>query len=213
MTSRKTYSNSIFLYDEALRHTYRIIAGIDEAGRGPLAGPVVAAAVILPKGFIIDGLRDSKQVPEDRRKKLFWDIVCNAEDTGIGVIDADAIDKTNILKATKLAMETAVKDLSKIPDILLIDAVRLPNLGIAQKSIIKGESVSASIAAASIVAKTIRDDIMLAYDKEYPLYNFRKHKGYSTEEHIESIKLHGPCPIHRKSFRKVMDLQLPLNPK
>ena len=202
---------SIFLYDESIRSDYPVIAGIDEAGRGPLAGPVVAAAVILPQALIIDGLRDSKEVPENNRKKLFWDIVCNADGIGIGIVDAGIIDRTNILKATKLAMEMAVKDLVITPDILLIDAVTLQNCtDIVQKSIIKGESVSASIAAASIIAKTIRDDIMLAYDKEYPHYNFKKHKGYPTKGHMECIQLYGPCPIHRKSFRKVMDLELPL---
>ncbi len=210
MTSAKN-TNSLFLYDEIIRCNYPVIAGIDEAGRGPLAGPVVAAAVVLPHGLIIDGLRDSKKVSENKRKKLFWDIVCNAENIGIGIIDADIIDKTNILKSTKLAMKTAIEDLSKIPDMLLIDAVRLLNLtDITQESIIKGEDVSASIAAASIIAKTVRDDIMLAYDKKYPFYNFKVHKGYSTKEHMECIRLHGPCSIHRKSFRKVMDLTLPL---
>jgi len=207
-------TSSIFLYDEAIRKAYPVIAGIDEAGRGPLAGPVVASAVILPQGIIINGLRDSKEVPEEKRKKLFWDIVCSAKAIGIGIVDADIIDRTNILKSTKLAMEAAIKDLMIAPDILLIDAVRLPDQnGIAQKSIIKGESVSASIAAASIIAKVVRDDIMLAYHREYPLYNFKGHKGYSTKEHVECIRLYGPCPIHRKSFRKVMDLPLPLNPK
>jgi ribonuclease HII len=210
MAPRKN-RDSLFLYDESIRNIHPVIVGIDEAGRGSLAGPVVAAAVILPHGIIIKGLRDSKQVSEDNRKKLFWDIVCDAQDIGIGIVGADVIDRTNILKSTKLAMEAAINDLSMTPDVLLIDAVRLPDQnGIAQKSIIKGESVSASIAAASIIAKTVRDDIMLAYHREYPVYNFKGHKGYSTKEHIESIRLHGPCSIHRKSFRKVMDLQLPL---
>lgn len=199
----------LFLYDEKIRGTYPVIAGIDEAGRGPIAGPVVAAAVVLSPGFIIDGLRDSKLLSEERRKRLFWDIVYSATDIGIGIADTDIIDRTNILKSTKLAMEIAVKDLLKTPDILLIDAVKLPDIKIAQKSIIRGESVSASIAAASIIAKTVRDDIMLAHHKDYPVYNFKGHKGYCTEEHLERIRLHGPCPIHRKSFRKVMDLPLP----
>src|SRR3989337_2656013 len=151
------------------------------------------------------GSRNPKQVPENKRKKLFWDIVCNADGIGIGIVDAGIIDRTNILKATKLAMQMAVKDLTITPDILLIDAVNLPNCtDIIQKSIIKGESVSASIAAASIIAKTIRDDIMLAYDKEYPHYNFKKHKGYPTKGNMECIQLNGPCPTHRMSFRKVM---------
>ncbi len=203
-------TNSIFSYDETIRKNYPVVAGIDEAGRGPLAGPVVAAAVILLPNHTIDGLRDSKKVSENERKRLFWDIVDGANDIGIGIIEADTIDKTNILKSTKRAMEAAVHDLSGRPDILLIDDVKLLNVKTVQKSIIKGESVSASIAAASIIAKIVRDDIMLAYHKKYPQYNFKEHKGYSTKEHMESIRLHGPCPIHRKSFRKVMDLELPL---
>lgn len=209
MTAIKS-SNSLFLYDEKLRNAYPLIAGIDEAGRGPLAGPVVAAAVVLSAGLIIDGLRDSKQLSEDRRIKLFWNIVCNAENIGIGIVEADVIDKTDILKSTKLAMKIAVKDLLKTPDMLLIDAVTLSDIRISQRSIIKGESVSASIASASIIAKTIRDDIMLAYHEKYPVYGFNKHKGYSTKEHIGLINRYGPCPIRRKSFRKVMDMQLPL---
>jgi ribonuclease HII len=202
--------NALFFYDETIRSTYPVVAGIDEAGRGPLAGPVVAATVILPKGLVIKGLKDSKKVLEKKRKKLFWEIVCGAENIGIGIVDADSIDRTNILKATRLAMERAFKDLARIPDILLIDALTLPNLNkISQKPIIKGDSTSASIAAASIIAKTVRDDIMLVYHEKYPLYNFKKHKGYSTQEHIECIQLYGSCPIHRKSFKKVMDRELP----
>ena len=192
---------SIFLFDESIRSTYPIIAGIDEAGRGPLAGPVVASAVILPQGLIINGLRDSKQVPEDERKRLFWDIICGAEDIGIGVADEDIIDRTNILKATKFAMEMAVKDLSIAPDILLIDAVKLTNLAeIAQKSIIRGESVSASIAAASIIAKVYRDSLMKRLSRTYPLYKFAKHKGYGTKIHQEAIRAHGFTKIHRSSY-------------
>ncbi len=206
----KKHLNALFFYDETIRSTYPVVAGIDEAGRGPLAGPVVAATVILPKGLIIKGLKDSKKVLEEKRKKLFWEIVYGAENIGIGIVDADSIDRTNILKATRLAMERAFKDLARIPDILLIDALTLPNLNkISQKPIIKGDSISASIAAASIIAKTVRDDIMLVYHEKYPLYNFKKHKGYSTQEHIECIRLYGPCQIHRKSFKKVMDRELP----
>ncbi len=203
-------NNSLFSHDEKIRTKYPVIAGIDEAGRGPLAGPVVAAAVILPPGLVIEGVRDSKQIPEKERIKIFWDIAKNAENIGIGVLDADTIDRINILQATKLAMNMAIKDLLKTPDILLIDAVSLPDVKIRQKPLIKGESASASIAAASIIAKTVRDDIMFAYHEEYPQYNFKGHKGYSTREHMERIRLHGPCPIHRKSFRKVMDMELPL---
>lgn len=170
----------------------------------------MAGAVILPDGLIIDGLRDSKQVPENERKRLFHDIACNALAIGIGIVDAGTIDKINILQSTKLAMEAAVRDLKQAPDIILIDAVKLPRIEITQQSIIKGESVSASIAAASIIAKVVRDHIMESYHEKYPAYNFKKHKGYSTQEHMKCIRLHGPCPIHRKTFRKVMDMELPL---
>jgi ribonuclease HII len=212
MASQKR-TNSIFLYDIKIRKQYPLVAGIDEAGRGPLAGPVVAAAVILSPGIIIDGLRDSKQVPEKERKRLFWDIISTSQHIGLGIVDADIIDRINVLRSTKEAMATAVRDLFADPDIILIDAVTLPNIKIEQKSIIRGESVSASIAAASIVAKTVRDDIMLAYHKKYPQYNFKEHKGYSTKEHVEHIRTYGPCPIHRKSFRKVMEMELPLTRK
>lgn len=204
----KKSQEAIFLYDEKIRYKYPVVAGIDEAGRGPLAGPVVAGAVILPAGLVIEGLKDSKQTSADERKRLFWEIVSHSVGIGIGIVDAGVIDRINILQSTKLAMETAVRDLKQVPDIILIDAVKLPNIKITQKSMIKGESVSASIAAASIVAKFVRDDIMDTYHKKYPLYNFRKHKGYPTEEHIKKIRIHGPCPIHRKSFRKVMDMAL-----
>ncbi|MCL5023850.1 MAG: ribonuclease HII [Nitrospirae bacterium] len=200
----------IYLYDESFRKKgFHRPAGIDEAGRGPLAGPVVAAAIVLPSGKRIKGLRDSKKVPEKERASLFMDVLCNCLDVGLGIADAETIDRINILKATKLAMCSAVKDLSFGADILLIDAVRLPSLAVEQISTIKGESVSASIAAASIIAKVVRDGIMLHYDEMYPEYGFGRHKGYSTREHIEKILLHGPCPIHRKSFEKVFALPLP----
>jgi ribonuclease HII len=200
----------IFLHDENLRKNYQVIAGLDEAGRGPLAGPVVAAAVILSAQTVINGVRDSKKIPEKQRLRVFWDIVMSAQAVGVGIVGADVIDSINILQATKRAMGLAVKDLTTRPDLLLIDAVKLPDIDIEQHSFIKGESVSASIAAASVVAKVVRDDIMLGYHERYPDYNFRGHKGYSTREHMENIRLFGPCPIHRKSFRKVVDVQLPL---
>jgi len=201
---------SIFKYDEEIRRKYPIVAGIDEAGRGPLAGPVVASAVILPAGVVIDKLRDSKKIPDERvRKALFWKIAGSAVSIGVGIVGPDVIDKINILESTKLAMKKAVEDLLIKPHILLIDAVRLEDVPISQQSMIKGESVSASIAAASIIAKVVRDDIMHDYHEEYPVYNFRDHKGYSTKEHMECINKYGPCLIHRKSFRKVIDIQLP----
>jgi ribonuclease HII len=182
---------------------------MDEAGRGPLAGPVVAAAVILPPETVINSVRDSKKIPEKQRKSVFWDIVRNAHAVGVGIVSAEVIDSINILQATKRAMGLAVKDLTSRPDLLLIDAVKLPDIAVEQQSFIKGESVSASVAAASVVAKVVRDDIMIGYHEQYPDYNFSRHKGYSTKEHMENIRLFGPCPIHRKSFRKVKDVQLP----
>lgn len=201
----------IYRYDESLREKgFKRIAGIDEAGRGPLAGPVVAAAVVLPPMKTIEGLRDSKKVPEKSREPLFFDVLCSCLDVGVGITDAEDIDRINILQATKLAMENAVKDLSFQPDLLLIDAVSLPLLQIKQICPVRGESVSASIAAASIIAKVVRDRLMRKYHERYPEYGFEKHKGYCTKEHMQSIIDHGPCPIHRKTFDKVMDMVLPL---
>jgi ribonuclease HII len=200
----------IYQHDESFRQKgFRIIAGIDEAGRGPLAGPVVAAAVILPKNLKIEGLRDSKKVSEKKRLSLFWDILSLSVDLGVGVVEHEEIDKINILKASKLAMQKALQNLKIVPAMLIIDAVTLPNVPIKQISPFKAESKSASVAAASIIAKNIRDSIMLRYHDIYPLYNFKKHKGYCTEEHIKMIRLHGPCPIHRKTFKKVMSVELP----
>ncbi len=199
----------IFQYDSELREQHPLIAGIDEAGRGPLAGPVVAAAVILPSGCVLPGIRDSKKTTEKERKDLFWDIVQNAESVGVGIIGPEVIDEINILESTKLAMKTAVEDLLLTPDILLIDAVKLTAVDIKQQSMFKGESKSASIAAASIIAKVVRDDIMMDYHEQYPVYMFKNHKGYSTKAHMELIQTHGPCPIHRMSFNKVKDVKLP----
>jgi ribonuclease HII len=199
----------IFLHDEILRQENPLIAGIDEAGRGPLAGPVVAASVILPSGLVIKGLKDSKKTAEKDRIRIFWEIVLTADAVGVGIVGADTIDRINILQATKRAMKKAVEDLGIRPDLLLIDAVKLAGINLKQKSIIRGESVSAAIAAASIIAKVVRDDIMLDYHEKYPEYNFKGHKGYGTKGHIECINMYGPCPIHRRSFSKVVDMDLP----
>lgn len=202
---------SIYRYDESLRDKgFRMIAGIDEAGRGPIAGPVVASAIVLPPMKRIDGLRDSKKVPEKERESLFWDVLCSCLDVGVGMVEPETIDRINILEATRLAMALAVKDLSSKPDLLLIDAVKLHSTDIKQVSIIKGESKSASIAAASIIAKVVRDGIMRYYGDIYPQYGFARHKGYSTKEHIKNILYYGPCQIHRRSFKKVKTLPLPL---
>jgi ribonuclease HII len=178
------------------------VAGLDEAGRGPLAGPVIAASVILPEDVFIKGLNDSKKLSSQKRDELYEIIQRQAVSIGIGIVDEKCIDEVNILNATKLAMKTAVESMNVKPDFLLIDAVELKELEIKQKPIIKGDSLSASIAAASIVAKVTRDRIMEEADKSYPEYGFFRHKGYGTEEHIHAIKKYGICPIHRISFTK-----------
>jgi ribonuclease HII len=200
----------LYRYDESFRgEGFRRVAGIDEAGRGPVAGPVVAAAVVLGGHVRLKGLRDSKKVPERERLHLFNEILYSASDIGIGISEVDVIDRVNILEATRLAMGAAVLDLLERPDLLLIDAVSLPSVGIKQVCPYKGESKSAAIAAASIVAKVTRDSIMLHYHSLYPEYGFDRHKGYFTRDHMRSIMAHGPCPLHRKSFRGVMTLALP----
>lgn len=176
------------------------ICGIDEAGRGPLAGPVVAGAVVLPKDFQLLYLNDSKKLSEKRRNQLYTEIREQAVSFGIGVVGPDRIDEINILQATYEAMQLAVKQLSVIPDILLNDAVTIPKLTIPQVPIVKGDTKSVSIAAASILAKVTRDQMMIEYDTIFPEYGFAKHKGYGTAFHIEALKTAGPCPIHRKTF-------------
>lgn len=199
----------IYHHDASLRQKgYAIIAGIDEAGRGPIAGPVVAASVVLSDDIRIKGLRDSKKVPERERESLFWDVLCAAKGVGVGVVEHDEIDRLNILQSTKLAMKRALDDLAIMPDMLVIDAVALPSVLIRQISPFKAESKSASVAAASIIAKYVRDSIMLHYHDIYPQYNFKRHKGYGTREHLALIRLHGPSPIHRKSYAGVMSLPL-----
>ncbi len=191
---------SLFTFDEAFfSQGYLSIAGIDEAGRGCLAGPVVAACVSFREKAFINGVRDSKRLTSCQRESLFEEIISKAL-VGIGIIDVDLIDKLNILEATRIAMIKAYENLGKNVDILLIDAVTLPNLKVPQRAIIKGDQKSASIASASIIAKVTRDRIMKQYHETYPQYGFNKHKGYATKEHLIALKKHGPCPIHRKSF-------------
>ena len=185
---------------------YKLIAGIDEVGRGPLAGPVVAAAVILPRDFELIGLNDSKQLNEDKRNKFYEIIREQALDIGIGISGNDEIDEINIFEATKLAMKRAVLDLNQAPSYLLIDAVQLNDLPIEQQSIIKGDSKSISIAAASIVAKVTRDSMMKKLHEQYPMFHFISNMGYGTKEHLEALKQFGPSPVHRKSFKPVSDL-------
>lgn len=176
------------------------VAGIDEAGRGPLAGPVVAAAVILPKDIFLPFLNDSKKVTEKRRDVLFDQIKQEALAYGIGIASNALIDDINILQATYEAMREAISKLNKTPDILLVDAVHIPDINIKQVGIVKGDAKSVNIAAASILAKVTRDRLMLEYDKIYPEYGFASNKGYGTAKHIEALKAHGACDIHRRSF-------------
>jgi ribonuclease HII len=176
------------------------VAGIDEAGRGPLAGPVVAAAVILPKDIFLPFLNDSKKVTEKRRDVLFDQIKQEALAYGIGIASNALIDEINILQATYEAMREAISKLNKTPDILLVDAVHIPDINIKQVGIVKGDAKSVNIAAASILAKVTRDRLMLEYDKIYPEYGFASNKGYGTAKHIEALKAYGACDIHRRSF-------------
>ena len=177
-----------------------LIAGVDEVGRGPLAGPVVTAAVILPKDFSLPGVDDSKKLSPKRREELFEQIKEAAVCWAVGRREPERIDEINILEATKEAMIDAVRALPAKPDHVLIDAVRLPGLGIPQTSIIKGDARSVSIAAASILAKVTRDREMVEMSKLYPGYAFESNKGYGTAAHYEGLKAQGPCPIHRKTF-------------
>ncbi len=178
------------------------ICGIDEAGRGPLAGPVVAGAVILPKDCEILYLNDSKQLSANMREELFDIIMEKAVAAGIGIVSAEIIDQINILQATYQAMREAINNLGRIPDILLNDAVTIPDVQIRQVPIIKGDAKSVSIAAASIIAKVTRDHMMEEYDRIYPGYGFAAHKGYGTKEHMCALHQIGPCAIHRKTFIK-----------
>lgn len=176
-----------------------MIAGMDEAGRGPLAGPVVCACCIMPLDTMIDGINDSKKLSEKAREKLYLQITDMAVAYGVGIIEHDVIDDVNILEATKLGMKKAFDAMFLKPELLLIDAVKL-SLGVATRSLIKGDSQSYNIAAASIIAKVTRDRIMREYDRQFPAYGFISNKGYGTKVHIDALKTIGRCPIHRKTF-------------
>lgn len=181
---------------------YTAICGIDEAGRGPLAGPVVAGAVILPKDCSILYLNDSKQVSASRREELFDEIQEKAVACAVGIVSPQRIDEINILQANYEAMHQALDGLKVVPDLLLVDAVTIPAMPMKQVGIVKGDAKSVSIAAASILAKVTRDRMMVEYDSLYPEYGFAKHKGYGSKMHIEAIQEYGPCPIHRRTFIK-----------
>jgi ribonuclease HII len=193
-------------YERALRQQgIALIAGVDEVGRGCLAGPVVAAAVILPSDWADPAINDSKQLTAKQRDALYALIQTHAVSSGVGIISETVIDAVNILQATYLAMEQALAALRVQPAYILIDAVTLKNIAIPQQGIIKGDCLSISIAAASIVAKVTRDRILSDYAQQYPQYGFAAHKGYGTKQHLQAIATFGPCPIHRKTFKGVKE--------
>ena len=181
---------------------FEIICGVDEAGRGPLAGPVCAAAVILPRDLVIEGLNDSKKLTDKKRRELYDVIVSQADSYGIGFASEQEIDEINILQATFLAMERALSQLQLQPDLALVDGNRAPRFPLPVKTVIKGDSLSANIAAASILAKVTRDRLMEELDTQYPVYGFAVHKGYGTKRHYEALRQYGPSPVHRMSFLK-----------
>ncbi len=183
----------------------RLVCGVDEAGRGPLAGPVAAAAVILPEGLVIDGLNDSKKLTEKRREALYEVITEKALAWAVGLADEKEIDEVNILQATFLAMRRAVSGLTLTPEFVLVDGNRDPALGLPCATIVGGDGKAACIAAASILAKVTRDRLMRQYDEAYPVYGFAKHKGYGSAAHYRAILEHGPCPLHRMTFLKNLE--------
>lgn len=179
------------------------ICGIDEAGRGPLAGPVVVGAVILPQDSFIEGVNDSKKISEKKRERIYDQIIEEAVAWSVGIVDEKTIDEINILNATKLGVKLALEGLKQKPDVIMVDALNnMDTLGIPYISVVKGDAKNYSIAAASIIAKVTRDRMMQEWDTVYPAYGFAKHKGYGTAEHIRVIKENGPCSIHRRSFIK-----------
>ena len=187
--------------NELRKKGFQYICGIDEAGRGPLAGPVVVASVIMPADSMIEGVNDSKKVSEKKREKIYDQILEEAISYGVAIIGQDEIDEINILNATKKGLTVSLQELSQRPDLILVDALNgIDTMGIPYDSIIKGDAKCYSIAAASIIAKVTRDRIMREWDSVYPEYGFEKHKGYGTAAHIAAIREHGLCPIHRRSF-------------
>nr|MBN2276940.1 ribonuclease HII [candidate division Zixibacteria bacterium] len=186
---------------------YRYIAGVDEAGRGPLAGPVVAAAVILPVGLEIEGVDDSKKLSARRRDELFDEIAASGAFCAVGIIDNETIDKINILRAALLAMRKAVSSLEQKPELVVVDGTSaIPNLDIPQLAVAGGDALCKSVSAASIIAKVTRDRIMDKYDERYPEFSFACHRGYPTKKHLDELRQYGPTEIHRKSFKPVMEI-------
>ena len=199
----KEEPKDLWLYEnEAFSEGFETVCGVDEAGRGPLAGPVCAAAVILPKGLVIDGLNDSKKLTDKKRRELYDVITQSAVSYGIAMASAQEIDEINILQATFLAMQRALDKLAVKPDLALTDGNRAKDFGLPVRTIVKGDSLSASIAAASILAKVTRDRLMEQLDAQYPQYGFAVHKGYGTRRHYAALREYGPCEIHRRTFLK-----------
>lgn len=192
----------LFYENKYISQGKNLICGVDEAGRGPLAGPVCAAAVIMPEGLIIEGVNDSKKLTSKKREKLFDIIKNEAICYSVAFASASEIDEINILNATHLAMNRAVEGLEKAPEVVLVDGNSLPKWYYNSEAIVKGDAVCHSIACASILAKVSRDRLMLLEAEKYPQYSFEKHKGYGTKVHVQALKEYGPCPIHRKTFLK-----------
>lgn len=207
--SGRGQNGSLHLYDLALRQQgYGILAGVDEAGRGPLAGPVVAAAVVLPSGAVLPGANDSKKLSPVRRRAALEGIMDTALAVGVGIVDPDEIDRNNVLQSALRAMGFSLCGLRLKPELALIDGNRLPHLPpsagcFTLKALVGGDRLSLSVAAASIVAKCLRDSLMDQWHGRYPQYRFDRHKGYGTREHMEALRRYGPCPIHRRTFEPV----------
>ena len=203
----KVSEDELLNYEKELyKQGYKLIGGVDEAGRGPLVGPVVASCVILPMNYSCPGLNDSKQLTEKKRDKLYDIIFRDAVSVGIGVVDAKTIDEINILEASRLAMKLAIDNMDIKPDYVLSDAMKLDNISIPYKDIVHGDALSLSIAAGSIIAKVTRDRMMYELDKKYPQYGFAKHKGYPTKLHMENLKKYGVLDNYRFTYKPVSDL-------
>ena len=203
----KVSEDELLNYEKELyKQGYKLIGGVDEAGRGPLVGPVVASCVILPMNYSCPGLNDSKQLSEKKREQLYDIIMRDAISVGIGVVDAKKIDEINILEASRLAMKLAIDNMDVKPEYVLSDAMKLTNIDIPYKDIIHGDALSLSIAAGSVIAKVTRDRMMYELDKKYPEYGFAKHKGYPTKLHMENLKKYGVLDIYRFTYKPVSDL-------
>lgn len=202
--SKKPVSDvEVMLYEKG----YQALCGVDEVGRGPLAGPVVAAAVVIPAGVTIAGIDDSKKLSQIQREELFDEIINSDLFCAVGIIDNECIDRINILQAALMAMRKAVTDLKATPEVILVDGNQtIPKLDLPQYAIVGGDGICQSIGAASIIAKVTRDRIMDKYSELYPSFSFAQHKGYPTPQHVEELRRHGPCVIHRKSFKPVSEL-------